>query len=107
MNILTTTLMKSGVNLVTSLGVSTIVKNAINMNTPEKVGKLAKAGIFIGGFFLSNMVSEKIGDYAEGELDKWLEIMKGFKIEIKKTDIKEEPIEVDFSVKKEEGESND
>ncbi len=73
---------KVALNFVTGLGAGTVVSNAIRQTTPEKVSKLAKVGIMIGGFFLSNMISEKVGDYAEGELNKIVKLVKTMKVEV-------------------------
>ncbi len=81
MNPLVIGLAKVAVNTVSSLGVGTVVNNAVRMTTPEKVSKLAKVGIIVGGFFLSSMVGDKIGTYAEEEIDKLVKIIKSIKIE--------------------------
>ncbi len=91
MNPLVIGLTKVAVNTVSSLGVGTVVNNAVRMTTPEKVSKLAKVGIIVGGFFLSSMVGDKIGTYAEEEIDKLVKIIKSIRsIKVETIAIKKE-----------------
>ncbi len=92
MNPLVITCVKSLTNLVTNLGVATCVGNAVKMTTPDKVGKLAKVGILVGGFFLTSMVGEKVGIYAESQVDKVVDAVKNVKIEINKEEIENKEV---------------
>jgi hypothetical protein len=64
-------LTKQVVGLVVSLGVGTIVKNAIEHTTPATISTLKKVGVGIGGFVISMMVSEVATKYTEQKIDEF------------------------------------
>ncbi len=83
-------LLKSGVKLVVSFGVGTIVTNAVAFTTPVvAMGLLRRAAISVGSFAMSMMVSDKVTDYTDEKLDEAIEEAKKFMDEDKNK--KEDP----------------
>jgi hypothetical protein len=70
---------KTVAGIASSVGVGAIVKNAINMSTPENVTKLQKASIFVGGIVLSGMVGEMATKYVNTTIDNTVEQFKDAK----------------------------
>ena len=63
-------LTKQIVGLVVSLGVGSIVKNAIEHTTPSTITTLKKVGVGVGGFVLSMMVSDAATKFADEKIDE-------------------------------------
>jgi hypothetical protein len=61
--------LKGGVELLTSIGVGSIVGNAIKMTTDPNAGRLKKIAIGFGGFVLSSMTSELATKYTNEKID--------------------------------------
>lgn len=84
-------LLKSGVKLVVSFGVGTIVTNAVSFTTPAvAMGLLRRAAISVGSFAMSMMVSDRVTDYTDEKLDEAIDEAKKFMDESKE-DKKEDP----------------
>lgn len=62
-------ILKGGVEILVSIGVGSIVGNAIKLTTDPEAGKIKKMAIGFGGFVLSQMVSDKAGEYATQKID--------------------------------------
>lgn len=67
-------IVKGATKFVVSVGVGSIVTNAVAFTTPVlAVGVLKKAAIGVGSLVLSAMVSEKATDYTDEKLDEFVE----------------------------------
>lgn len=62
-------ILKGGAELVVSIGVSSIVGNAIKMTTDPTAGRFKKIAIGIGGFVLSNMIGEMATEHTNKKID--------------------------------------
>lgn len=62
-------ILKGGAEILVSIGVGSIVGNAIKITTDPEAGRIKKLAIGIGGFVLSQMVSDKAGEYATQKID--------------------------------------
>lgn len=68
---------KGVTKFVVSVGVGSIVTNAVAFTTPVlAVGMLKKAAIGVGSFVLSAMLSEKASDYADDKIDEFVDEVK-------------------------------
>lgn len=70
-------MVKAACTFVVSLGVGTIVNNAIKSTTPATVGTLKKVCIGIGGLVLSGMICDKATQYTEQQIDGAIKQIKG------------------------------
>jgi hypothetical protein len=62
-------ILKSVSELAVSIGVSSIVGNAIKMTTDPNAGKFKKLAIGFGGFVLANMVGDAATKYSSQKID--------------------------------------
>lgn len=62
-------ILKGGAELLVSIGVGSIVGNAIKLTTDPKAGRIKKIAITIGGFALSQMVSDMTCAYTTKHID--------------------------------------
>ena len=85
-------LIKSGIQLVSGLGVGLIVDEAVKFVKPNNVVGLKKAAVKLGGFVISMMVADKATDYVGEMWDKTAEGIKDFKI-VPKKEVTEEEVE--------------
>lgn len=68
---------KGATKFIVSIGVGSIVTNAVAFTTPVlAVGVLKKAAIGVGSFVLSAMVSEKATDYTDEKIDEAVDELK-------------------------------
>lgn len=81
---------KSGVGLVVSFGVGTVVGNLIKSTTPVDTGKLVKACIKVGGFVLSSAFGELASNYTDKQIDEAVIFAEGFIKPDTDTDVTEE-----------------
>lgn len=58
-------LVKSGIQLITGIGVGYIADNAIEMVKPKNLTGLKKVAVKVGAFTLSAMAADKATDYVE------------------------------------------
>lgn len=58
-------LIKSGIQLVTGMGVGYIADNALAMVKPKNFTGIRKVAVNVGGFVLSAMAADKATDYIE------------------------------------------
>lgn len=58
-------LIKSGIQLITGIGVGYIADNAIEMVKPKNLTGLKKVAVKVGAFTLSAMAADKATDYIE------------------------------------------
>lgn len=66
--------LKGATKFVVSVGVGSIVTNAIAFTTPVlAVGVLKKAAIGVGSFVLSAMLSDKATEYTDEKIDEVVE----------------------------------
>lgn len=69
--------LKGATKFVVSVGVGSIVSNAVAFTTPVlAVGVLKKAAIGVGSFVLSAMLSDKAGDYTDEKIDELIDEIK-------------------------------
>lgn len=67
-------IIKGATKFVVSVGVGSIVSNAVAFTTPVMaVGVLKKAAIGVGSFVLSSMLSDKAGEYTDEKIDEIVE----------------------------------
>lgn len=72
-------ILKSGVKLLVSFGVGTIVTNAVAFTTPViAMGLFKKAAVSVGSFVLSAMVSDKATEYTDEKIDEVMEETQKF-----------------------------
>lgn len=64
---------KTVAGVASSVGVGAIVKNAINMSTPDNITKLQKVSIVVGTFVLSGMIGEMATKYVNTQIDNTVE----------------------------------
>lgn len=83
-------LLKTGAEIVVSIGVGAIVGNAVIFTTPLKVKAVQKACISVGSFVVSSMVSDKASDYVKDKIEDIKEAFKGNKDEINSEEIETE-----------------
>lgn len=69
-------MVKSGIQIVTGIGVGLIADNAIEMVKPKNLTGLKKASVKVGGFILSAMAADKATDYVEKVWNKTVEEFK-------------------------------
>lgn len=67
---------KALATLAVTVGVGAIVGNLIKMTTPIDVKVLTKICIGIGGFALSGMASDLVGQYTEKKIDEAVDLFK-------------------------------
>lgn len=81
-------LVKAGAKLIVSVGVGTIITNAVAFTTPVvAMGVLKRACIGIGSFALSMYTSDKVTDYTDEKLDEvFEEVCNAMKEESKEGD---------------------
>ena len=60
-------------NLAISFGIGNIVGNVIKHHAPTNVNLVRKIAISIGTFFLSSMITSKVVQHAEDEIDDAVE----------------------------------
>ncbi|MDF2800183.1 MAG: hypothetical protein K0S61_86 [Anaerocolumna sp.] len=60
-------------NIIVSVGVGAIVKNAIKYTTPGPLKLATKVCMGIGGFVLTSMISEAATKYTESKIDEVVE----------------------------------
>jgi uncharacterized membrane protein YeiH len=65
---------KATLGLVTSMGVGTIVSNAIKATTPTNVNAINRVTIQVGSFILSAFVAHQTVKYMDEEIDSMLRI---------------------------------
>jgi len=63
-------LLKSAAELIVSIGVSSVVGNAIKASLPENTKVVRKVAVGIGGFVLSSMVGDMASKYATESIDE-------------------------------------
>ena len=63
-------MLKSGVGLIVSVGVSAVVGNAVNFTTPSSIGWIAKICTETGKVVLASMVSKEASKYTEHKIDE-------------------------------------
>ena len=84
-------LIKSGIQLISGLGVGLIADEAVKMAKPKNLMGLKKVAVKLGGFVISMMVADKATDYV-GEM--WDRTATEIKSVIKpKEEVTEEEIE--------------
>jgi hypothetical protein len=72
-------LTKTVTEILVSVGVGSIVGNAIKQTTPANAHIVKRISIGIGGFVLSSMISAKASKYATDQIDETVEKIKSFK----------------------------
>jgi hypothetical protein len=72
-----TDMIKAGVCLVASVGVSLLVSNTVNIvASATKYGPIRKACISLGGIVLAGAAAEKASQYAEKQIDSGIKMFK-------------------------------
>lgn len=71
-------LIKSGIQLMTTVGVGFIADEAIKMVKPKNLTGLKKVAVRVGGFVLSAMAADKASEYVEEVWDKTAKDIKDF-----------------------------
>lgn len=67
-------IIKGATKFVVSVGVGSIVTNAVAFTTPVlAIGVLKKAAIGVGSFVLSAMLSDKASEYTDEKIDEIVE----------------------------------
>lgn len=69
-------LTKSVTEIMVSVGVGSIVGNAIKVGTPAGTHIIKRACIAVGGFVLSSMISDKASKYASEAIDETVDKIK-------------------------------
>ena len=64
-------LIKAVARLASSAVVSTVISNAVKMNTPKNINNLQKVLVGLGGFVLSSFVADQTDKYVEDVLNKF------------------------------------
>ena len=72
-------LIKSVVEIVVSVGVGSIVGNAIKQTTPANAHIVKRISVGIGGFVLSSMVSHHATNYTSKTIDETVEKIKNIR----------------------------
>lgn len=67
------TIAKLATEAVVSVGVGTVISNAIKATTPETTTKLAKVGIAIGSMAIGGLVSEMAANSVTNKIDGLVE----------------------------------
>lgn len=62
-------IIKGGAEFMVSVGIASIVGNAIKLTTDPEAGRLKKISIGVGGFVLTSMVSSMAIDYSNSRID--------------------------------------
>jgi hypothetical protein len=62
--------------IIISIGIGTIVGNAIKCTTPSSVKTINKVLVAISGFILSSMISDKVTEYTEVKIDETVDQIK-------------------------------
>lgn len=70
---LATTIVKTVGATVASIGVGTVVSNAVKTATPEDAERLTKASMVVGGFVLSGIASDFATRYVSKNVDEFTE----------------------------------
>lgn len=63
-------LIKSGLELLVSIGVGVITGSAINMVKPQNMNVIKKIAVGVGGLALANMVADKTVEYVDQQWDE-------------------------------------
>jgi hypothetical protein len=92
-------LVKKTVVLVISVGVALVVKNAVRATTPLDVKGISKICIKIGTFALAGMISDKVADYTEEQIDDLIESIQETNKEAAAAIMGESEVEYDKGVK--------
>lgn len=71
-------MIKSGIQIVTGIGVGYIADSAIEMVKPKHFTGLKKASVKVGAFVLSAMAADKATDYVEKVWNETAEQVKEF-----------------------------
>jgi hypothetical protein len=71
-------LLKTGVSLVVSFGVGTIVGNIIKASTPSDVKKIVQLCIGAGSLVLTGLAGDAASKYTEGKIDDAVNSIKDF-----------------------------
>lgn len=71
-------MIKSGIQIVTGIGVGYIADSAIEMVKPKHFTGLKKASVKVGAFVLSAMAADKATDYVEKVWNETAEEIKEF-----------------------------
>ena len=82
-------LVKSGIQILTGLGVGYIADEALKMVKPKNLTGLKKLAVKVGAFTLSAMAADKATDYVEGVWDDAADKIKDF-VTPKEVDTEEE-----------------
>lgn len=69
-------IVKAATQIVVSVGVGSIVGNAIKFTSPASTNLIKKVCIGIGSVVLSNMVSDKAVSYSDQKIDEVASIFK-------------------------------
>ncbi len=69
------TIVKSVVGLVASIGVGTVVGNAVKATTPANISKFGKIATVVGSVVLTGMVGIAAEKYTDGQIDKAVEFV--------------------------------
>lgn len=69
------TIVKSIVGLTASIGVGTVVENAVKAVTPVGISKFGKVATVIGSIVLTGMVGIAAEKYTDGQIDKAVEFV--------------------------------
>ena len=84
-------LIKSGIQLITGIGVGYIADNAIEMVKPKNLTGLKKVAVKVGAFTLSAMAADKATDYIENVWNDTTEQIKDL-FEPKEVETEEEEV---------------
>ena len=85
-------LIKSGIQIISGIGVGYIADAAIDMVKPKNLTGLKKVAVKVGGFVLSAMVADKASNYVEEMWDSTVGEVKDF---IKPEDVATEGAEAE------------
>lgn len=71
-------LVKSGIQIISGIGVGYIVEEAIKIVKPKNLVGLKKIAVKVGGYTLAAMAADKAADYVEERWDKAVEEIRDF-----------------------------
>jgi len=75
------TIVKAGIGMVTSIGVGSIVGNAIKATTPVGMKKYTKVCVSLGSLVLTALAGDMASKYVESEIDSVVDTVKGINYE--------------------------
>lgn len=82
-------ILKAGVGLVVSIGVGAIVGNVVKSTTPDDIGKIKKACVWVGALVVSSIIKDNVKKYVDEKIDDGVKLIEDV-IEEKDPEVVEE-----------------